>query len=157
MVVHIVRLDRDEPDRNHPERAGQKREADNTELFVVCLHKRVDVFHTSIIRYTKKHMIAFLFAHAGEVHDSALETTAHSLAWYIQLPIFLLALFGVFSILRMVLKDAQKASLITATLLLILGFGLFKIAPVVSATAITLGLITTLLTTLIDLGTDKKE
>jgi hypothetical protein len=92
------------------------------------------------------------FAHAGEVHESPVESASHALAWYGQLAMFLVLLLVVYTVVNMVFKKKSTALLITATLLLMVGFGLYAVAPVVSATAITIGMVTTLLVTLVGLG-----
>ena len=94
------------------------------------------------------------FAHAGESHATTAEATAHELGWYIQIPLFIVALFAVLAITYFLTKKRDTTLLFTSLLLLIAGFGLFRIAPIVSATAITLGLIATLFVTLIGLGSE---
>ncbi len=102
-------------------------------------------------------MIRFIFAHAGEVHDSTITASAHELAWYVQLPLFFIvvAMFG--SLIWLVSKRQDTTLLITSFALLIAGFSLFKVAPIASATAITLGLVTTLAVTLLGLGSPEKK
>lgn len=102
-------------------------------------------------------MNTFLFAHAGEVHETVVESTAHTLAWYIQLPLFLLVTAGFFALSRLVFKKKSTAFLVTAFVLLIAGFGLYAVAPVISATAITIGMATTLLVTLVGLGEESRD
>ena len=101
--------------------------------------------------------IPTLLAHAGESHESTLEATAHEIAWFIQLPLFLLAVAGFFSIIYMITKKRETATLMTAFVLLFAGFGLFQVSPIVSATAITLGLVSTLFITLVGLGSEEKN
>jgi hypothetical protein len=98
-----------------------------------------------------------LFAHAGETHETIVESTSHALAWYVQLPLFLLAVAGLYALSRVLFKTKSTAFLVDAFILLIAGFGLYKVAPVVSATAITIGMTTTLLVTLIGLGAESRE
>lgn len=95
-------------------------------------------------------------AHAGEVHETAAEATAHRTAWYVQLPLFFLATLGFAAIVYLITKKQDLTILITATVMLLAGFGLFQIAPFVSVAAITAGLVGTLFTTLAGLGTPKK-
>jgi 4-amino-4-deoxy-L-arabinose transferase-like glycosyltransferase len=93
-----------------------------------------------------------IVAHSGEIHETAIESSVHSLAWYVQLPLAIFVAAGVFALLQLVVKNKNNALLIMSLLLLIAGFGLFSIAPLVSATAITTGMIVTLLVTLVGLG-----
>ncbi len=95
------------------------------------------------------------FAHAGEIHETAVETTAHALAWYVQLPLAIFIVAGFYALLRLVIKSTANALLILSLLLLIAGFTLFSVAPLVSATAITVGMVITLLVTLVGLGQEQ--
>lgn len=100
--------------------------------------------------------ITTLFAHAGESHESVVESTSHALAWYVQLPVFLIAVAGLFALSQLIFKKKSTAFLITAFALLIAGFGLYAVAPIISATAITIGMATTLLVTLVGLGAEEQ-
>ena len=93
-----------------------------------------------------------VFAHANEIHESAIETSVHALAWYVQLPLALFVGAGVFALPQLLIKNKATALLVMSFLLLVTGFGLFSLAPLVSATAITIGMVITLLVTLVGLG-----
>ncbi len=92
------------------------------------------------------------FAHGGEVHNTALEASAHSLAWYLQLLLLILGIIGFSGSIWFVTRRSDLTVLLTAFTLLVAGFTLFKISPVVSVISITVGLIATLLVTLFGLG-----
>lgn len=109
------------------------------------------------MRYNRFMIIPILLAHAGETHESTIEATAHEIGWYIQLPVFLLALAGFIAILYLLTKKTKLTVLLTASVLLVIGFGFYRLSPVVSATAITLGLVSTLFITLVGLGDDEHK
>lgn len=97
-----------------------------------------------------------IFAHAGESHETVVESTSNALAWYIQLPLFLIVVAGLFALMQLIFKKKSTAFLVTAFALLIAGFGLYSVAPIVSATSITIGMATTLLVTLVGLGSEQE-
>lgn len=97
-------------------------------------------------------MLIHIIAHAGETHESELVATAHELAWYVQLPLFVLLMAVFASVVWLISKKTDVTILTTSFVLLIAGFGLYQIAPLLSILAITAGLITTLLVTLLGLG-----
>ncbi len=99
-------------------------------------------------------MINIIFAHADEIHESAIESSVHALAWFVQLPLAIFVGAGIFALLHLLVKKQSTALLVMSLLLLITGFGLFAVAPLVSATAITVGMIITLLVTLVGLGAE---
>ncbi len=82
-------------------------------------------------------------AHAGEVHSDSAETVGHSLtAWYIAVPIFLIAVATIGYLTWLV--SGKKPHIVLTVLsvaLLIFGFTLFTISAAVSVIAITAGLI----------------
>ncbi|HMT19196.1 MAG TPA: hypothetical protein PKD15_04130 [Candidatus Saccharibacteria bacterium] len=103
-------------------------------------------------------MAPYLFAHGGEIHSSAIESSAHALSWYIQLPLFCLIMIGIYSLLQLLIKQRSTLFLILASILLITGFATYSVAPVISVTSITVGMASTLVITLIGLGeTDGKK
>jgi len=100
-------------------------------------------------------MFNLIFAHAGEVHETTVETIAHELAWYIQLPIFIVSVFILGYVIWLITKKPDTTVLIMATILLIAGFLCFSIAPLISILSITVGMTATLFVTLVGLGSGK--
>lgn len=97
-------------------------------------------------------MVQYLFAHGGEIHDSTIESSAHALAWYIQIPLFIFIMVGVYSLLQLLIKQKSTLYLVIAFILLIVGFSTYELAPAISVMSITIGMAMTLLLTLLGLG-----
>ena len=100
-------------------------------------------------------MLNFVFAHSGEEHSSTIESVAHELAWYIQLPIFIISVLVLGYLVWLLTKKQDTTVLIMATILLIAGFACFSVAPLISILSISLGMTATLFVTLIGLGSGK--
>ena len=75
--------------------------------------------------------------------------------WYLQLPLFVLAVGIVAGILWLITKKIDNTLLLVSFLMLVSSFLLYEVAPIVSATGITAGLNMTLFITLIGLGSGK--
>ncbi len=94
-----------------------------------------------------------ILAHAGEAHESAIESVAHSLAWYVQVPLFFVGAAFVAAVIWLITKRTDRTLMLTSFLLLVAGFALSGVAPIVALLSITTGLVVTLLVTLVGLGT----
>ena len=96
-----------------------------------------------------------LFAHAGEVHETATEAASHTVltSWYIALPMFVIFMFGLASIVYL-LSHKSKATTANVVLaaLFIVGVGLYKASPVVSMLAISVGFALALLHVMLGLS-----
>jgi len=92
-------------------------------------------------------------AHADEAHSSTIESIAHSLGWYIQIPLFVVSVALFASIMWLTTKRIDRTLLATATLLLFTGFALATVSPLIGILSITIGLLSTLFMTLTGIGT----
>ena len=82
------------------------------------------------------------FAHAGEVHQSAANAATHSLIdqWYIQLPIFVVALCFVVLITYWLSRKSYAVTNITLLIVLfIVGVGSYSKSSAISIFALSLG------------------
>ena len=93
-----------------------------------------------------------ILAHAGEVHENTIEKTAHGLAWYTQLTIFVISVLALAYFIWLITKKQDTTILLTSTILLIAGFACFSIAPLISILSISVGMTATLFVTLVGLG-----
>jgi len=102
-------------------------------------------------------MLNYVFAHAGEEHETIVEATAHELSWFVQLPIFVITIAVVAYFIWLITKKIDTTILLTSTILLVAGFAFFSIAPLVSILSISIGMTATLFVTLTGLGHKPKE
>lgn len=93
-----------------------------------------------------------IFAHGGEVHETAVEKTLHGIAWYIELPLFILGMLVIISIFWLITGKVEKTALLTSGVLLILGFVIATYSPLIAIISITTGLITSLFFTLVGIS-----
>jgi len=99
----------------------------------------------------------YLFSHAEEIHTSTIESAAHSLQWYAQLPLFILMVAVFAAVVWLITKKQDITLLLTAALLLVSGVGFYEIAPLISVLAITVGLGATLFATIVGLSESPKK
>lgn len=102
-------------------------------------------------------MLNEILAHGGETHNSVAVEKAHELQWFIQVPLYTIAIAVFAGIVWLISKSVDATLLITSAVLLISGFAFFQIAPVVSVLAISFGLVLTLGVTLLGLGAGSKK
>lgn len=88
-------------------------------------------------------LIASLFAHAGEDHDTVIDTAAHSAPeWYIAIPLFLIVIALVANFIWTITKkNLGTTILVTAIILLMAGFTMYRISPAISVISLTAGFI----------------
>lgn len=100
-----------------------------------------------------------LFAHAGETHSNASESTEHLLAsWYLAVPLFIVIVFGIASIVYLLSKRSVAATYLSVVaVLLFSGIFFYDRSPVLSAIAITVGLFGSLLSVLTVLSGPEKH
>lgn len=78
-----------------------------------------------------------IIAHGAEIHESAVQSTVHSLAWYVQLPLSIFIAAGFFALIQLVVKKKSSALLIMSLILFVAAFSLYIVATLVSALAVT--------------------
>lgn len=82
------------------------------------------------------------FAHAGEVHQSATNATTHSLIsqWYIQLPLFIVALSLVTLFIFLLSKKSYAITYVLLLIILfVIGVGSYTKSAAVSVFSLALG------------------
>lgn len=86
-------------------------------------------------------MITF-FAHGGEVHETASESTMHILSdWYIALPLFILVIAGFAALVYLATKRSKPVTYLSVVgLLLVAGVFMYDKSPVVSIVSLAVGM-----------------
>lgn len=98
-----------------------------------------------------------LFAHAGEIHETATQESLWLSTWYIAIPLFVIVLFILAATTYFLSgKSLSTTYIVLLAALLTAGVGTYTISAPVSLFALTLGFALALLQTVTGLGKRKR-